>query len=428
MGLISGSTPPTFSVVSTVLIVAPDAAGLIRVFGVPAVRRLALLSRRLGLEAVHVLAASRAVLEAVADMVPASGLHLVSSPPVFDDVLDCLDVHANDRILVMPAGQVVDERELRRLLCAPASGEVLWLPGTGKGGENGGRQGIFLVETGRLGSLLEALWFVRPLRFPGITRIKAQSRLPLQIGRGAETVRSAEKEIMSNLRRSTSGTDSFLARHVDRPISRIFSPRIARSGIGPNIVTASHIALGLYGALLLGLGHYWSAVIGALLFVTCIIMDGMDGEVARLQMKESRFGHYLDIVGDNIVHVAVFIGIAVGLYRSTSDAAYLTALWFLLGGFGLCAIAVDRTMGHGPEKARSSHPPWLMRLLVNRDFAYLVLLAAAFGRLEWFLLATTVGVYLFSVSLFVLILVRRLRSTTGSASAVTSPARSNSVR
>ncbi len=424
----SGSAPPIVSVVSTALIVAPDAAGLAHVFGVPAVRRLALLSRRLGLGAIHVMAASGRVLGAVADLVPASGLHLVLSPPALCGVLDGLDVRADDRILVMPADQVVDERSLTHLLGAPARGEVLWLSGTGKGGENGRREGIFLVETGRLEPLLEALWFVRSPDFPGMSKIQAHSRLPMQIDCGAGTARSAEKEIMNNLTLSTSNTDSFLARHVDRPVSRFFSPRIARRGIGPNVVTASHIVLGLCGALLIGLGHYWSQVIGSLLFVTCIIVDGVDGEVARLQIKESRFGHYLDIVGDNVVHVAVFAGIAVGLYRGTSDGAYLTALWFLLGGFGLCAIAVDRTIGHGPDKTRSSHPPWLMRLLANRDFAYLVLIAAVFGRLEWFLFATAVGVYLFSLGLFALLIVRRLRPTAEDVSSVASPARSDSVR
>jgi hypothetical protein len=98
--------------------------------------------------------------------------------------------------------------------------------------------------------------------------------------------------------------------------------------------------------------------------------------------------------------VAVFFGISLGLYGRTADPVYLWALWLLLGGFGLCALAVQRVMGHGPEKEARAGAPFLAALLVNRDFAYLVLLLALLNRLNWFLFGTTAGVYLFALILF----------------------------
>ena len=51
---------------------------------------------------------------------------------------------------------------------------------------------------------------------------------------------------------------------------------------------------------------------GSLLFLTHSILDGCDGELARLKFQESPAGARLDFWGDNLVHVAVFGCMAVG--------------------------------------------------------------------------------------------------------------------
>ena len=48
------------------------------------------------------------------------------------------------------------------------------------------------------------------------------------------------------------------------------------------------------------------------MFLFSIIIDGVDGELARLTLTETSFGGMLDVVTDNIVHVAVFVGIFLG--------------------------------------------------------------------------------------------------------------------
>ena len=80
------------------------------------------------------------------------------------------------------------------------------------------------------------------------------------------------------------------------------------------------------GALLLSWSGYWPHLIGALLFLLCIIVDGVDGEVARLKLQETRFGHLLDVVTDNFVHLAIFARIALGLYHDSGDPVYIRLL------------------------------------------------------------------------------------------------------
>ena len=178
------------------------------------------------------------------------------------------------------------------------------------------------------------------------------------------------------------------------------------------MVTLFNIVVGLAGAFFLAKGVYALQVLGSLLFLLSTILDGVDGEMARLTLKETVLGHYLDIVGDNVVHVAIFFGIALGLYRFAADPVYLHALWFLLCGFFLCALAVHRLMGHGPEKGGFEQAPWLAALLVNRDFAYIVVLAALIHRLSWFLFGAAAGVYAVALIFFAISFVKRGAAST----------------
>jgi len=104
------------------------------------------------------------------------------------------------------------------------------------------------------------------------------------------------------------------------------------------------------------------------------------------------------------VHVAIFVGIAFGLYNGTGNKLYLWALWFLLGGFAITALAVyQRIKRVDPETFKQSpRLVRLMKMLSNRDFAYLVLLLALVDHLEWFLLGAAVGTYLFAAGLWLL--------------------------
>ena len=51
---------------------------------------------------------------------------------------------------------------------------------------------------------------------------------------------------------------------------------------------------GVYFAL----GGYWNMLLGAILSVFASILDGCDGEVARLKLQESDFGCWLETICD----------------------------------------------------------------------------------------------------------------------------------
>lgn len=393
----------------TAIIVAPDERGRLPVFGVPAVRRLTLLVRQVGLKVVYV-GRTDSLLATVSDLSSPRVFYRVDDPSQLGRVVQGLGLSDAEQVLVMKANHVVDIGSLRRLIETAAWTDLYFMAS----GRNGSADGIYIASPVDLVSVLRALW----LSDPSSTRIieKAQqvpglSGLPHTIDQGMQSKEISEAKLVSALASQTEAEDGFLAHHLDRRVSRFISKRLARTPATPNQITLGGVSIGLLGAFLLSQRGYWLPLGGALAFLLCVVVDGVDGEVARLRLRESRFGHYLDVVTDNVVHVAVFVGIALGICRDTGDWGYIQVLWVLMGGFSLCAVSVywcilRRT---SDELKRSWRITRFMALLTNRDFAYLIVALALIHRLNWFLIGAAGGSYLFAAILWVMNLYERSR-------------------
>ncbi|MEJ2670631.1 MAG: CDP-alcohol phosphatidyltransferase family protein [Deltaproteobacteria bacterium] len=237
---------------------------------------------------------------------------------------------------------------------------------------------------------------------PDSPSASAGASLPYLLPSGESGPQEAESRLINALAEATRESDGFLTRTVDRRISRRISPWLARWGIRPNWVTLMGTLIGLTGAWLLSRATYEAHLAGTLMFLAAVIVDGVDGEVARLTLQESVFGHYLDICTDNLVHVAVFVGLALGLSRATGDDRYLYALLVLLGGFGLCALSVYQVLLKTEGSETGSKITRWLEVLANRDFAYLLVVLAVINRLALFLWGAMIGCYVFAISLWVL--------------------------
>jgi phosphatidylglycerophosphate synthase len=381
------------------VIAAFDRAGLSPVFRVPAARRLALVARRLGLDTLCVIDRDDALREVLHDLVPKDAFLTVRDEVDLGRAAAGLGLNAGDQVLLMSAGGVIDAWSLKTLLAAGDGGLDVYAAGAKKEAP----LSVCLVAARCLDEVLRAFWGPGVSLPAGISceHVPVAAGLPATVS-DVKDAADAERALVGALRAATARTDSFFSMHIHRPLSRPISSRLAKTAATPNMLTLFHIAVGLAGAFLLMRGTYASQAAGGLLFLASTILDGVDGELARLKLQESNFGHYLDIVGDNVVHVAVFLGITLGLYHQSHNPIYLEALAFLLAGFGLCALSVQFFMGHGPGEQASGETHWLASLTVNRDFAYLVALLSLVNRLSWFVFGTTVGVYLFALILFIL--------------------------
>jgi 1L-myo-inositol 1-phosphate cytidylyltransferase / CDP-L-myo-inositol myo-inositolphosphotransferase len=223
------------------------------------------------------------------------------------------------------------------------------------------------------------------------------------------------------LRRLVKDTDGFMARHVERPISLRIARRLASTAITPNQITLLSVGIGLSGALFFLCSQWVCQTVGALLFLAHSILDGCDGELARLKFQETRFGGIIDYWGDNVVHIAVFGCMAIGWTLSVG------ALWpsllgvaAALGNLGSAWLVYWRVMrpkkDDGPLFTSVVAAPGqsLARMLdaaSRRDFIYLVVILALFGKSNWFLVLAAVGAPIFFLLLLFLALRERAQSS-----------------
>ena len=164
----------------------------------------------------------------------------------------------------------------------------------------------------------------------------------------------AERKLDTWLVKPTDGLFARMNRRVSIPISRT----IARFPITPNMVTLFTLGVSFLSGVFFGFGGYWNTVIGALLSVWASILDGCDGELARLKLQASKFGCWLETVCDYLYYLFIFAGMSLGLSRSRGTDAYLIWGGFLLLG----AIASFLVIGFARHYFASSHPEQFLNL------------------------------------------------------------------
>jgi len=117
------------------------------------------------------------------------------------------------------------------------------------------------------------------------------------------------------LRRSGKPTDGWLARHVHRKISRVFSYVFLQIGLTANHATLFTAVIGLASAWLMAQTSHQTMIAAAFLLWFASIADGIDGEMARLSLSESVSGEQLDTLVDHSTHALCYAGIVVGWWR-----------------------------------------------------------------------------------------------------------------
>jgi phosphatidylglycerophosphate synthase len=202
------------------------------------------------------------------------------------------------------------------------------------------------------------------------------------------------------LRRLGRAGDSPIVRLIARRLSRTVTHKLIHTRIRPNHVTLLSGAIGICGALCLAQPHIGWQVIGSLLFLLSTVIDGCDGELARLTFQESSFGAKLDVTMDIVVHGVLFPAIALGLYREQQHTVYLILGALALGGVFLSMwVFLPHVLHRGASQTRETR---LHESLASRDFAYLLPFLAIFHLLHWFLWATAIGSYAFAIAWLVL--------------------------
>jgi len=143
--------------------------------------------------------------------------------------------------------------------------------------------------------------------------------------------RNAELLICNKLKKDTDGP---VSRILNRPISLRISKLLLKTGITPNQISVLSTVIGLVGASFFFSGEYFYLILGGILIHIHSIVDGCDGEVARLKLRQTKYGGWLDSVLDRYVDAAIIFGLAYGYWSMTGDMTiWIIGFSALIGTF-----------------------------------------------------------------------------------------------
>ncbi len=135
----------------------------------------------------------------------------------------------------------------------------------------------------------------------------------------------AEQALLTRLRDKPN--DGPVARHLNRPLSVRMSQRLVQHNITPNQISLFSFLCSLLAAGLFALGGYIALLLGGVLAQFASIIDGCDGEVARLKYQSSDFGGWFDAVLDRYADAFLLFGLTLHLLAVEANG------WILFVGF-----------------------------------------------------------------------------------------------
>ena len=191
------------------------------------------------------------------------------------------------------------------------------------------------------------------------------------------------------LRRSLAKeSDGTISRKLNRPMSTRITMALAPLRLSPSLVSAVTFGIGVWAAWLLSAGR---AIEGGLLTQTASILDGCDGETARLHGTASRRGAALDGFLDRMVDGAIFAGMVLWAWGDRSRDIRTLVLAVSMLGFGILASSLK-----GPvtvfETSRRDEPR-LVVLLGGRDARMLILAIGSVAGMPVLALTAALATY-----------------------------------
>ncbi len=163
-----------------------------------------------------------------------------------------------------------------------------------------------------------------------------QTRIPLPAGSfsaAADTSKRRKAAGTLIFRSLIKATDGPISVYLNRPVSLSISRLLVRFPIHPNVVTVFTFLVGIASGALSALGTHLGFALGGILYHLASILDGVDGEIARVKFLGSRTGQWMDTICDDMTNAIYIGGVTIGVWASMGSR--------LLLGLGIAAVALD---------------------------------------------------------------------------------------
>lgn len=133
------------------------------------------------------------------------------------------------------------------------------------------------------------------------------------------------------------------ARRSSRAILEPIARFVSRTGISPNVITVIGFLLTVGVAYVLSLGRLQ---LGGVLILAAAAFDALDGSLARLVGRTSRFGAFLDSTLDRFSEAVIYLGLFVYLIGQDSTLE-LVLIYATIVGSLMVSYARARAEGIG---------------------------------------------------------------------------------
>lgn len=193
----------------------------------------------------------------------------------------------------------------------------------------------------------------------------------------------AESKLFDNIRNQTEG---WIAKSINKTISFFLTRYLVKTSVTPNQITFANLAMAFVASFLMINESWGIRVLGASLMAFSSIVDGCDGEVARLKFLSSKSGAWFDTIADDLSNNLFFIALFAGLYRSTGNTLYWQVGWWAFFiSLGVTAVIYHQLLTtKNSANAKDFKPAWekekdkkswfeRIRPLMKRDFFIFVI-------------------------------------------------------
>ena len=167
--------------------------------------------------------------------------------------------------------------------------------------------------------------------------------------------------------------EGFVSRYLNRRLSRPLARLLGRTPVTPNQVSVAALAVASLSCISFLRGH---PLLGGVLAQTSSIVDGADGDLARIKGSGSAYGGFLDAVLDRYADALIILGLTGWVAKGSGKAGpWIAGFAALAGTFGFSYTRAR--MQAAPESTVESR----VVLLATRDVRLLlVMMGGVLGK------------------------------------------------
>jgi len=320
---------------------------------------------------------------------PGEKFILMMSDHIFDlDLMRSFTAAADeieeDELLLAADGRLDKVYDLEECTKVKAEGSLALRLGKELSDYNAVDCGLFLGTGALLDALSEAIAEGRCALTDAVNLMAGRGKVRLHFVDGfwtdvddIESYKECEKRLIKSL---VPPKDGVISRLINRKISLRITRLLAPTRVTPNLITFVSFLLAAASALFFALKN---PLAGGLLAQLASIVDGVDGEIARLKFQRSRFGEMFDSLLDRYADCLIIIGMTCSWFYETGSRLALFAGAAALAGAPMSMLFKEKYRNvYGQPFISEIHDGIMRYFAANRDLRlFIVMLGGVFNLL-----------------------------------------------